>query len=330
MSGRDGKGGKGGKCLEEIMLSAAARGWSGVPIWATDEQVAEVKRRHPGVFSPPLKPFGRQSGLGVTDAPSSSRRSAAADGLGSDAQADRLLWDARQGSQVNALRAEEEEDAETMVGEWQDFKEDEVEEEDEGPDEVLQQGMSVVSAVGAEQWHSERYNVREGLVKDMCFRLKVTPVVDAFADQGNHRFPLWWEDAFAEKWPQDQVIWANPPFSVMKKVVQKIKEDKAKVLLVCPDWRSCSWWQSVQEHVVRGHFYPRGTPVFELEEEGKKRKMEGIKWGLWAYYVDGAQCKEEMMEEHKEYGAAELEDVWQDTVSSRRRRRRKLQQQGSQ
>jgi hypothetical protein len=152
----------------------------------------------------------------------------------------------------------------------------------------------------------------------MCFRLQLQPVLDAFADEGNHRFPLWWKDAFAEKWPQDRVVWANPPFSMLSKVVDKIEKDQAKVLLVCPDWRTCPWWVQLQRHVVRRHYYPKGTAIFELN--GKK--VEGMKLGLWAYYVDGSR-DEDYIEENKEYGAAELMGEWQETASYRRRCRRK-------
>ena len=299
MSGR----GKGGKGLEEMMLSAARRGWSGIPVWASDEEVQAVRERHPEVFgkrspSPPLQPFMRRV---------------------------RLSGDALEGSPADAPMTEEDDDK-TAVGDFQDF--DELSER-EDPGAALQHGLSVVTVErhGVEKWFSERYNVRDGYVRDMCFRLKVTPILDAFADAGNHRFPLWWEDAFAEKWPQDKVIWANPPFSIMHKVVQKIKEDHAKVLLVCPDWRSCAWCQQLHDHVMRKYFYAKGTPVYELD----KKKVEGIKWGLWAYYVDGSVSKEEeFMEENKEYSVSELAGEWQETTSSKRRQRRKWQKQGGQ
>lgn len=320
------------------MLEAARHGWSGIPVWATPEDIQGVYDRHPEVFkkrrpSPPLLPFVRHGGLseghrnvrlcrdagsadalpvGRTDAPVSSSCSSRPSG------------DAHRGSPAGAPVAEDD-DGETVVEGWQDF------EEEEDPAAVLQFGLSVVSIDRpdgtGEQWHSERYNVREGYVKDMCFRLKVQPVLDAFADAGNHRFPVWYKDAFAVRWPQDEVIWANPPFSMLQQVVEKIKRDGAKVLLVCPDWRSCSWWKSLQEHVVRRHYYPKGTAVFELD----KKPVGGIRWGLWAYYVDGSVEKEdEYMETNKEYSVAELEGEWQDTPSYRRRQRRKMQKQGGQ
>jgi hypothetical protein len=187
--------------------------------------------------------------------------------------------------------------------------------------------IATVPRHGVERWHSEQYAVRRGFVRDMSFRLKVDPVLDAFADESNHRFPLWWKDAFAEPWPQDKVIWANPPFSMLGKVVDKIKTDEAKVLLVVPDWRSSPWWRSVQPHVVRQHYYPKGTAVFELD----KKKVQAMHWGLWAYYVDGAMRKEdEIMEEYKAYSPAELSGQWQDTSSFRRRQRRKVQKVGLQ
>ena len=42
-------------------------------------------------------------------------------------------------------------------------------------------------------WCSERYAVRSHIIQNIVQQLGCgSPVIDAFADSGNHRFPRWW------------------------------------------------------------------------------------------------------------------------------------------
>jgi hypothetical protein len=139
MSGR----GKGGKGLEELMLSAARSGWSGIPVWASEEDVQAVRDRHPEVFgrrtrspSPPLVPFGRGrrlSGDAIAGSPVDAPGAASSSRLSGDAlccspsdaplAVRRLSGDALQGSPADAP-LEEDDDNKTAVEGWQDFEEE--------------------------------------------------------------------------------------------------------------------------------------------------------------------------------------------------------------
>ena len=112
---------------------------------------------------------------------------------------------------------------------------------------LLRQGLSVVSIAqkdDSEKWLCECYAVRSGLVKDICFRLQVTPEVDLFADASNHRFPIWYGEggvcvnSFLVRWTNDKLYWCNPPCSLLDAVVRKLKEDKCRMVLICPDCRN--------------------------------------------------------------------------------------------
>ena len=144
-----------------------------------------------------------------------------------------------------------------------------------------------------EFWETERYQVRSEVVQEILQALEVVPTVDAFADSETHIFPRWWGeggeclDAFQTSWCPEVVgcIWANPPFSRLQEVTQKIVQDKARVVLVCPDWRNLKWWKKVQALVVKEFFIPKGTLVFQSPD---KDKLRSTRWGVWAYLVDGA------------------------------------------
>jgi hypothetical protein len=48
-------------------------------------------------------------------------------------------------------------------------------------------------------------------------------------------------DAFAQAWGGvDQLLYINPPFHLMGRVVQKIRDEKANCVLIAPVWPR--WW----------------------------------------------------------------------------------------
>ena len=49
-------------------------------------------------------------------------------------------------------------------------------------------------------------------------------------------------DAFTQKWRQVGFFWAFPPFSLILKVIQKIRLDKATEIVVVPNWPNQPWF----------------------------------------------------------------------------------------
>ena len=77
--------------------------------------------------------------------------------------------------------------------------------------------------------------------------------IDLFASRLNHQLDKYvsWRpdpdsiavDAFSIKW--DSNIYALPPFSTLSRVLKKIREDKAKGVLVVPYWIGATWFPSL-------------------------------------------------------------------------------------
>jgi hypothetical protein len=165
--------------------------------------------------------------------------------------------------------------------------------EEEGrADRVLSRGESIV--VAGNQWKSQQYNVQQSYVNDIVMRMGAgKPLIDCFATSSNKRFPHHWgpggiaTNAFEEQWTFDMVglVWMNPPYSEIPKVVDKIRRDKAKVIAVLPDWPTEKWFQEVWSMVKKYHHYPIGTDFFELQ--GKSYKLR--KWGVWAMLIDNSE-----------------------------------------
>ena len=65
------------------------------------------------------------------------------------------------------------------------------------------------------------------------------PDLDAFASLHNAQTDQFWseaEDAFSKSWDRPVPLWANPPFSLLPRVLAKIRRDGAHMLLLCPEW----------------------------------------------------------------------------------------------
>ena len=78
-----------------------------------------------------------------------------------------------------------------------------------------------------------------------------TPIVDLFASRLNKQTPNYISfqpdpdsfhiDAFTLRWDFN-LCYAFPPFSLIHPILRKIRADKARVLLIVPDWPTQSWW----------------------------------------------------------------------------------------
>ena len=153
--------------------------------------------------------------------------------------------------------------------------------------------QSKASRKSQKPWYDETYAVRKDVIREIVRGLNCpSPTVDAFANARNHRFPRWWgeggehTDSFSVPWSREEFLWCNPPFSRFQQVVDKLKKDKAQCILVMPDWPSRTYWQEVQDMKRAAVYFSPGSEIFELEGQ----PAPGIKWGLWAYWLDGSKA----------------------------------------
>ena len=65
------------------------------------------------------------------------------------------------------------------------------------------------------------------------------PRLDAFAAPHNAQLPTFWslaDDAFQHDWWHDRPLWANPPFSLLARVLRKVTVEGGHLLLLAPEW----------------------------------------------------------------------------------------------
>jgi hypothetical protein len=119
---------------------------------------------------------------------------------------------------------------------------------------------------------------------------------DLFASDHNKRLPLFASfhphpnatatDGLSLNWANPrEAFYANPPFSLMPKVLQKIHLDKATLVVIAPVWPTALWWPSLINLCAElpllipvGHQY---TNPFGAESE------KGPSWGSAAWILSG-------------------------------------------
>ena len=146
-------------------------------------------------------------------------------------------------------------------------------------------------------WGSERFRVRKEMQKDVLLRLKVKVEdlhLDAFADSRMVMWNLtqWWgpdhedpelRDAFDQDW-HGRFMWMNPPYSKMRKVVDKMVADKCRAVMIVPDWRKGTsryadgWLEELMEYALERYWYAEGVRMFE--DTGPTH------WPVWGLLVD--------------------------------------------
>lgn len=95
-------------------------------------------------------------------------------------------------------------------------------------------------------------------------------VVDLFARTGGSLCPLAIPkhlDAFTFEWAKllqspSHFLWANPPFSIMERVVAKLQVEPCRIILCSPVWPEASWWDALQALTTHHILLPQGEPLF--------------------------------------------------------------------
>ena len=167
---------------------------------------------------------------------------------------------------------------------------------------------------------AEQHKVRDEVVAAIWQQLHVKPTVDAFALESNARCPRHWgpdskeiTNALKANWQLEEMIWANPPFSLLSAVVKKAKSKPVHMLLTVPVWPDKSWYVELQDLIVVRCHIDTGSPIF---------LWRGVDYGPTKWPVDfllicshKPQCTWEMMQ-WRSLSKAQL----------RKRRRRRVMQ----
>ena len=97
------------------------------------------------------------------------------------------------------------------------------------------------------------------LFDGLCRRFGM-PDLDLFASRLNAQIPRYcaWKpdpdalyvDAFSIRWTLVNSVYLFPPFSLLGRCVQKIREEQAKGIVIAPVWKTQPWFSSLMELLV--------------------------------------------------------------------------------
>lgn len=98
-----------------------------------------------------------------------------------------------------------------------------------------------------------------------------SPDIDLFASRTNRKietYVSWYPDpesiatdAFTVDWGPYRLGYCFPPFSVVGKVLKKIREEKASVILIAPQWHTQSWYPLIMDLLTD---YPLTFPASRM------------------------------------------------------------------
>jgi hypothetical protein len=153
--------------------------------------------------------------------------------------------------------------------------------------------------------------------------------VDAFANAQNAQVKRFWsveDSAFSHSW-RGEVLWCNPPFEVLTRVLAKWRVDGAYGLLCVPVWRGADWWSALLGYeaagAVRGHWLlPRTCRLYQRDSGVV---LPPPAWQSLLVFIDcrrhvrfGAVTVKEFSEEFSEEFSAEFSEEPANVGSPRR------------
>ena len=112
-----------------------------------------------------------------------------------------------------------------------------------------------------------------------CKWLEVRPQVDLFASDVHHQLDEYYSvdqsdpnakgiDAFNFVWESPPVLYINPPWTLIGKVLAKIIHDQAYALLVTPEYRRAPWQPMLDQVIIKSFLWTK--PLY-LDDQGKLR-----------------------------------------------------------
>ena len=111
-----------------------------------------------------------------------------------------------------------------------------------------------------EQNDSKEWSLTEGIFQEITTNFGM-PDIDLFGSRTNHKVPQyisWHPDpssvavnAFSVDWAKYKLIYCFPPFSLIGRVLKKIREEEATAILITPVWQTQSWYPTVMNMLTR-------------------------------------------------------------------------------
>ena len=95
--------------------------------------------------------------------------------------------------------------------------------------------------------------------------------------------------AFKYNWSKlcnqgQNVLWANPPFSQLERVITKLVHEPCKLVLVTPNWPGRPWRRILDKIAVVQYKVPAGEPLYETDRD--KKPLPAPFWETIISFID--------------------------------------------
>ena len=117
--------------------------------------------------------------------------------------------------------------------------------------------------------------------------------IDLFANHNNNQESMYCtrqNNAFWYDWSElsndgDEVLWANPPFSQLDKVLTKIAmEENCKMVIVTPNWQGDYWMRILEKLSLKQMCLPARAPVYKGDWD--KKPLPPPQWETLVTFID--------------------------------------------
>ena len=145
-------------------------------------------------------------------------------------------------------------------------------------------------------YRTENYQLARHVLENGLAALQVNLdeiLVELFASQQQHIMQLYCSkqlnNAFRFFWKAMGLAYANPPFSLLAKVLTKIAYEGGKVFMCTPDW-GCSgehaYWRRMLDRMTVGRVQLPDGPIYVREDSDTA--MQAPEWASFLSIVDGS------------------------------------------
>ena len=81
-----------------------------------------------------------------------------------------------------------------------------------------------------------------------------------------------------------RILWANPPFDDLEKVLTKVCLEPCRMVLVTPNWQKGTWRSILEEITIYRQIVPANVPVYESQVS--TWLLPGRSWETIVTYMD--------------------------------------------
>jgi hypothetical protein len=164
---------------------------------------------------------------------------------------------------------------------------------DENPADALTRGVT-----SRKRMLDTEVQINPRIIREIVHSGPFLPQIDWFASDVNAQFPRFyvWQPqtrTAAEGVNAFLFHWGNtpgymfPPFALLPRIIRKIRDDKAKVLLIHPRWPGALWAPSLPQMTLRRQELEQSTDVLRYPHHPNLRHpMTDLR--LVASWLDGA------------------------------------------